>query len=98
MKTHIKQIKEILDQQRTFLKSTYNVERLGVFGSVARGDNTEASDIDVLVQFSEPIGMFKFIQLEDRLSQLLGKRVDLVTNKALKETIKDEILQDVMYV
>lgn len=98
MKTHIKQIKEILDQQRTFLKSTYNVERLGVFGSVARGDNTETSDIDVLVQFSEPIGMFKFIQLEDRLSQLLGKRVDLVTKKALKETIKDEILQEVMYV
>ena len=98
MKTQINQIREILDQQRTFLRKTYNVESLGVFGSVARGDNTETSDIDVLVQFSEPIGMFKFIQLEDRLSQLFGKKVDLVTNKALKEVLKDEILQEVLYV
>ena len=98
MTTHVQQIKEILDQHRSFLKDTYGVERLGVFGSVACGTNTETSDIDVLVQFSEPIGMFKFIQLEDRLSQLLGKKVDLVTNNALKQAIKNDILKEVMYV
>ena len=98
MKTNIAQIKNTLNQQKDFLRNTYNVEDLGVFGSVARGDNVETSDIDVLVKFVKPIGMFKFIALEEYLSQLLGKKVDLVTPKALKPTIKDEILQEIIYV
>ena len=98
MKTNIAEIKEALNKQREYLRNTYNVEDLGVFGSVARGDNTDVSDIDVLVKFGKPVGMFKFIELEDYLSNLLGKRVDLVTNKALKPAIKDDILQEVVYV
>ncbi len=98
MKINIAQIKENLNKEREYLENTYNVEDLGVFGSVARGDNTDASDIDVLVKFAKPVGMFKFIELEDYLSKLLGKKVDLVTNKALKPAIKDNILQEVVYV
>ena len=98
MQTTVVQIKETLNKQRGNLRNNYNVENLGVFGSVARGDNTESSDIDVLVTFTKPVGMFKFIELEEYLSTLLGKKVDLVTNKALKPTIKDEILQEVVYV
>lgn len=51
-----------------------------------------------MVKFAKPVGMFKFIELEDYLSNLLGKRVDLVTNKALKPAIKDDISQEVVYV
>ena len=98
MKTNVDDIKAVVHKHSDFLRDTYHVEKIGVFGSVARGDNRETSDIDVLVEFSEPIGMFKFIKLEEYLSQLIGKKVDLVTQKALKPTIKDDILQEVVYV
>lgn len=98
MKIDITHIKEILEKQKDFLKDTYQVDDLGVFGSVARGDNNEVSDIDVLVKFVKPVGMFKFIELEEYLSKLLGKRVDLVTQRALKPAIKNEVLQEVIYV
>ena len=98
MKIDITQIKAILEKQKDFLRDTYQVADLGVFGSVARGDNNEISDIDVLVKFIKPIGMFKFIELEDYLSKLLRKKVDLVTPRALKPAIKNEVLQEVVYV
>ena len=98
MKSNIIQIKEIVEKQREFLKQNYRVEDLGIFGSVARGDNQEISDIDVLVTFVKPIGMFKFMELEEYLSRLLEKKVDLVTVRALKPAIKDEVLQEVIYV
>lgn len=98
MKIDITTIKEIIDTRRDFLKYTYNVGNLGVFGSVVRGDNNEVSDIDILVKFIKPVGMFKFIELEDYLSKLLGKKVDLVTTRALKPAIKDDILHEVEYV
>jgi len=98
MKIDITQIKELLENQKNFLRDTYQVDDLGVFGSVARGDNNEVSDIDVLVKFIKPVGMFKFIELEEYLSKLLGKKVDLVTQRALKPAIKNEVLQEVVYV
>ena len=98
MKTDMTQVKNILDQHMDLLKKKYNVKELGVFGSVARGDNTQASDLDVLVEFSQPIGFFKFVQLENYLSKILGKKVDLVTKKALKNAIREDILKEVVYV
>ena len=98
MKNDVKQIKTILDQRINLLRKKYNVKTLGVFGSIARGDNTQASDIDILVEFSQPIGLFKFIELENYLGSILGKKVDLVTKKALKDAIKDNILKEVIYV
>jgi predicted nucleotidyltransferase len=98
MKITLEHIKETVDSQRTYLRNTYNVQNIGVFGSVARRDNTDDSDIDVLVTFAKPLGMFKFIELEDYLGTLLGKRVDLVTKRALKPAMKDDVLQEVVYV
>jgi len=92
------QITNIFNQHRESLKKNYNVEDLGVFGSFARGDNTQTSDVDILVRFSQPIGFFKFIDLENYLTKLLGRQVDLVTEKALKPTIKNDVLREVMYV
>ena len=74
------------------------MKEIGVFGSVARGDETEKSDIDILVSFNMPIGFFDFIRLEDFLSKLLGAKVDLVCKRALKPVIKDDILKEVIYV
>ncbi len=98
MSDEIKAFKNIISENKTILKHTYNVENIGIFGSFATGKNKETSDVDILVELSKPVGMFKFIELEEYLSQLLGKKVDLATKKALKPAIKDEILQQVIYV
>ena len=74
------------------------MRRIGVFGSHARGGAGEGSDIDILVEFAEPVDIFLFIDLKDHLEHLLGRKVDLVTTKALKPLIKDRILHDVVYV
>jgi len=82
------------------LKTQYPIKTLGIFGSVARGDDTPKSDLDILVEFNEnePIGFFKFIHLENELSELLNKKVDLVTKRALKPIIKQDVLKEVIYV
>lgn len=98
MKQNKDQIKNTLNQYRELFRKDYNVEGLGVFGSFARGDNTQTSDVDILVRFSQPLGFFKFIELENYLTKLLGRKVDLVTEKALKPAIKNDVLREVMYV
>ncbi len=98
MNANISRVKKIIDGNLDFLRSNYNVGELGVFGSVVRGDNRKSSDIDLLVEFSGPIGLFKFIELENYLSELLGGKVDLISKKALKPAIRDDILKEVVYV
>lgn len=98
MNVDINEIKNSINLNSDYLSNKYNVKELGVFGSVARGQNNHSSDIDLLVEFSEPIGLFKFIELENYLSKLLGKKVDLVSKKALKAAIKDDVLNEVIYV
>lgn len=98
MRTDFDQIKTIIHKHSDFLRDTYNVDKIGIFGSLVRDDQKVSSDVDMLVKFSQPIGMFKFIQLEEFLSRVTGKKVDLVTAKALKPAIKEDILQEVVYV
>lgn len=94
----IDQIKNILQKNMSILKNRYDVESIGVFGSISRGEEKKGSDVDILVDFSKPMGFFKFIELEEFLGKLIGKKVDLVTKRALKPVIKDEILKEVSYV
>jgi predicted nucleotidyltransferase len=94
----LKEIQSKIAQNMQFLKETFHVKELGVFGSTVRGEETAQSDVDILVEFAAPIGFFDFIRLEDFLSTLVGKKVDLVCKKALKAVIKDEILKEVSYV
>ncbi|MBI5191221.1 MAG: nucleotidyltransferase family protein [Nitrospirae bacterium] len=88
---------EILRQHEDELRRQFGVKRIGVFGSFARGEQTKMSDVDVLVEFDRPVGLFEFIGLEMHLEGLLGRKVDLVTKNALKPYIKDRILEEVMY-
>lgn len=80
------------------LRRDYGVMELGVFGSFARGQQTEHSDVDILVQFSRPVGFVAFMRLENYLQEILGRKVDLVTKKALKPYIGRHILEEVRYV
>ena len=88
----------IINENRSFLRDKYLVKEIGIFGSVARGEQTAVSDVDVLVEFSEPVGFFTFLDLESFLSKTFGKKVDLVTKRALKPAVKDQILKDAVYV
>ena len=80
------------------VRQKYHVRRLALFGSAARGEQTEASDIDLLVEFDEPIGFFDFMRLEASLADVLHAKVDLVSAKALKPVIRDEVLRQAIYV
>ena len=61
------------------LERDYGVTTLALFGSFVRGEHSADSDLDVLVDFNRPIGMFRFIDLNNRLSELVGTSVDLTT-------------------
>ncbi|MEQ9715519.1 MAG: nucleotidyltransferase family protein [Candidatus Asgardarchaeum sp.] len=89
---------EILRKELPYLRKKYKVKRIGVFGSFARNEQTFESDIDILVEFEKPIGLFKFIELEWYLSEKLGRKVDLVTHNALKPLIRDKVLSELIYV
>ncbi|MCP3957331.1 MAG: nucleotidyltransferase family protein [bacterium] len=74
------------------LSDKYQIESLALFGSYVRREQTADSDLDLLVTFHEPPGMFGFVQLENHLSDKLGVKVDLVMKSALKPRIGERIL------
>jgi hypothetical protein len=71
---------------------THSVRELWLFGSVARGDARDASDVDLLVDFTAPVTLFEFLRLQRHLESVLGRKVDLVTRDALKPQLRDRIL------
>ncbi len=87
----------VLRQQQAELKSR-GVKSLAVFGSVARGDFTDQSDLDLLVEFERPVGLFEFIRLKMVLEQITGRGVDLVTPDALRQEMRERIVGDAIYV
>lgn len=93
-----KEIFDLLSQNFLQMRNDFGVEKMGVFGSFARGEQRSESDIDILVEFSHPVGMIDFIRIENRLQDLLGIKVDLVTRNALKKNIGQRILTEVQYV
>ena len=92
----LKMIQSVLSKHKKELMQNYNVREIGIFGSYARGEQKKSSDVDVLVVFEEPIGFFRFMKLEEHISDLLGIKVDLVTKNALKPRIGRHILKEVV--
>lgn len=97
MKTKEEVIK-VLKRELPYLKENYGVSTMGLFGSYSRGEETEDSDIDLLVDFEKPIDYFKLIDMEDYLKEKIGIEVEVVTRPALKDRIKNRILKEVSYV
>jgi hypothetical protein len=87
-----------LADQREKLKD-FSVKSLSVFGSVARDQALEHSDVDVLVEFEEgaPIGLFAFIRLKLFLEDLLGREVDLATRESLRVELRERILREAIH-
>jgi len=95
MKTQEK-IERTLKELKPLLGERFKVKKIGVFGSYLHGEQSEESDVDILVEFYEPVG-WEFIDLKDFLEETLGQEVDLVTVRALKPQLRDKILREVVY-
>jgi len=86
-----------LKELKPFLYEKYFVEKIGYFGSYARNEQNQTSDIDILVSFKKPPG-WEFFDLQEFLENELEIKVDLVSEKALKEQLRQIILNSVKYV
>lgn len=95
-KTDLIRAQRILRSQLPNLRERYSVKSLGVFGSYARGEQNKRSDLDVLVEFEHAPSLFKYGELEDHLSDIVGIKVDLVMKKTLKPRIGRQILSEVV--
>jgi predicted nucleotidyltransferase len=90
-------ILEILRKELPFLQKKFLVKQIGVFGSYARNEASQKSDIDILVEFIEPVGFIIFMQLEEHLTEKLGIKVDLATPNAIKIRMRKTIFEDMIY-
>jgi hypothetical protein len=86
-----------LRELKPFLNREYSVKEIGLFGSFASDSARDDSDIDLLIELEKPIG-WKFFSLEIYLEQIFGRKIDLVTKNALRDRLKEDILNKVNYV
>lgn len=96
--TEVEKIMKKINENMPVLKEKYKVKTLGIFGSYIRGEQKKKSDVDILVEFEKPLGLLEFVGLQLQLSELLGKKVDLVMKTALKPKIGKHILEEVQYI
>jgi predicted nucleotidyltransferase len=89
---------QILKQKNAELTKQFGVKSLLLFGSVARDEATSASDVDLLVEFSRPVGYFGLFALQDYLEKLLGCPVDLGTPESLKPYIREQVMGELIRV
>jgi len=98
MKT-FKEIQDFFSRYKPILLEKYKwLSELGIFGSYVRGEQNEASDVDVLIDYTEAPDLIELIDLENYLSDNLGMKVDVVTKNGLKPRLKERILSEVVYV
>ncbi|MEQ9715272.1 MAG: nucleotidyltransferase family protein [Candidatus Asgardarchaeum sp.] len=99
MKTvKLKEILKILREHKEELKKKFKVRELEIFGSYARDEATEKSDIDILMEFEEVPDLFNFIRLERHLEELLGIKVDLQTKESISPYIRKYVEREIIVV
>lgn len=91
------EIKKVLEQLKPELAHKFHVQTIGLFGSVVRDDFSPSSDIDIIVDFDQPIGI-EFIDLADYMEQHLQKKVDLVSRNGVKDKYFKAIEREIIYV
>ncbi|WP_313888478.1 nucleotidyltransferase family protein [Nostoc spongiaeforme] len=97
MKT-LEEIKQTLTTRKPLLQKQYRVTELGVFGSYARGEQTQTSDVDILIDYEQAPTLFQLVELRDYLAGVVGVKVDVVTKNGLKPRIRERVLSEVVYV
>jgi uncharacterized protein len=90
----IQEVKKEIELLKPTLKTRFKVETIEIFGSYARGEQTETSDVDILVTFSQMVSFFTLYDLEKFLQRKLRVKIDVVSKKFLNPNIKDKVLQE----
>ncbi|WP_297487770.1 nucleotidyltransferase family protein [Thermococcus sp.] len=99
MTKKLEEIEAILRKHKEELRERFGVSSIAIFGSYARGEETELSDVDILVEFERPIG-WEIVDLRDYLEELLGLPVDVITKNAAmsRKGLWEHIREDLVYV
>jgi predicted nucleotidyltransferase len=97
MKT-LDEIVTTLKEQMPLLQEQFKVKKMGILGSLVRGEQKEAEDVDILVQFSEPVGAIKYLNLENYLSNLLEMEVNIVLKMGLNYRIAQQVLKEALFI
>lgn len=95
MKRH-NEITTILRKAMPYLTEHFGISEIGIFGSYIRDEASPESDLDILVEFSRPIG-WEIVDLNEYLESILELKVDLVTKQSLHPRIRSRILEEVQY-
>ncbi len=85
---------KVIKKELPYLKSTFGVKRIGLFGSYSKGLQREDSDVDIIVEFEKPIGL-KFVELTDYIENILGKKVSLLTPEGIKSIRVKKVAEDI---
>lgn len=92
------ELRQLLLLQKQSICENYQITEIAIFGFYARGEETEASDIDILVDYETAPTFIMLVELRDYLTQLFGLKVDIVTKNGLKPRIRDRILGETIYI
>lgn len=90
----VTQLKEKLSLLMPALEEKYHVESLEIFGSYARGEQSQSSDLDLLITFSQPYSLWELLDVKEFLSKKLHLTVDLVPKDSIKAMLKEQIIQE----
>ena len=91
-------IEKIIEGEKEKLLIEYKIRNMGIFGSYAKNTAKEKSDIDLIVEFEEPVSLLGVIKAENYLTELLRIRVDLVPKEDIRKELKETILKEVIYI
>jgi len=96
--TSLEEIKEVIHQHRQELRREFHVDRIGVFGSYARGTQKKRSDVDFLVTFDKSISLYTLGGLYEYLKEITGANLDVVPLEDLRPEFSDGVMKDVVYI
>jgi uncharacterized protein len=88
------EIRAIIKAHELELHNEFAVKKIAIFGSYSRGEQTESSDLDVLVEFVKPVSLLSMVSLENHLSDIIGIKVDLVPADDIRPELRDGILAE----
>jgi predicted nucleotidyltransferase len=93
----LNEIKSTLSSHKVYLFKEYPIKSMAIFGSYSRKEQTEKSDLDIMVEFYDKIGI-RFVDLADEIEGIVGMKVDLVSKNGIKEKYLKAIDTDLIYV
>lgn len=94
----LQKIKKILEDHKIELRYKFKVKDIGIFGSYARGEQKNKSDIDLLVEFEEPVSLLKLVSLENFLREMLKVKVEVIPKKDVRPELREKIFKEVIYI